>query len=380
VTDPDNASGTANVAIVVGNTAPTVSITTPGSGQLFSYGSAVPFSISVTDPEDGTVDCAKVKMTYVLGHDSHGHQITSVNGCSGTITIPVDGEHDAAANVFAVFDAEYTDKGGLTTHKQHILQPRKRQAEHYTKSSGVTQVSKTQAEGGRTVGDIHNGDWIAFEPYRLDNVTQFSARVSSKGAGGTLEVRAGSAAGTVLGAATVTSTGSWETFVDVTGSIAAPPWGTTTLYLTFTGGSGALFDVDSFTLTPSSGVRTGQIVGLAGKCLDVAAAATADGTKIQLYTCNSTAAQQWTVTPDGPIRAFGKCLDVAGAGTANDTKVQLYGCNSSAGQVWVAQPDGGLRNPNSNKCLDVSGNNPADGRQIVIWDCHTGANQRWILP
>ena len=55
-------------------------------------------------------------MTYVLGHDSHGHQITSQTGCSGSITIPVDGEHDDAANIFAVFDAEYTDAGGLTTH------------------------------------------------------------------------------------------------------------------------------------------------------------------------------------------------------------------------------------------------------------------------
>ena len=61
----------------------------------------MPFSVTVTDPEDGTIDCAKVKMTYVLGHDSHGHQITSQTGCSGSITIPVDGEHDDAANIFA---------------------------------------------------------------------------------------------------------------------------------------------------------------------------------------------------------------------------------------------------------------------------------------
>ena len=40
-------------------------------------------------------------MTYLLGHDSHAHQITSQTGCSGTITIPVDGEHDDAANIFA---------------------------------------------------------------------------------------------------------------------------------------------------------------------------------------------------------------------------------------------------------------------------------------
>ena len=95
----------------VGNTAPTVTVTAPADGQLFTFGDTVPFSITVTDPEDGTIDCTRVKVTYVLGHDSHGHQITSQTGCTGSITIPVDGEHDAAANIFGVFDAEYTDNG-----------------------------------------------------------------------------------------------------------------------------------------------------------------------------------------------------------------------------------------------------------------------------
>ena len=112
VTRPGRPTGTANVTITVGNTAPTVTINSPANGSLFSYGDTVPFTITVTDPEDGTINCARVKMTYVLGHDSHGHQITSQNGCTGSITIPVDGEHDSAANIFAVFDAEYTDARG----------------------------------------------------------------------------------------------------------------------------------------------------------------------------------------------------------------------------------------------------------------------------
>ena len=132
------------------------------------------------------------------------------NGCSGTITIPVDGEHDDAANIFAVFDAEYTDAGGLTTHTQYTLQPRHRQAEHYKTSSGIATFDKAPAEGGKTVGDIENGDWIGFTPYRLGNVTSFTARVSSAGAGGTVQIRAGSPTGTLLGQATVPVTGGWD--------------------------------------------------------------------------------------------------------------------------------------------------------------------------
>ncbi|GAA2526818.1 ThuA domain-containing protein [Winogradskya humida] len=258
VTDAEGLTGTSSVTITVGNTAPTVTVNAPANGALFSYGDTVPFDITVTDPEDDSIDCTKVTMTYVLGHDSHGHQITSQNGCTGEITIPVDGEHDSAANIFAIFDAQYTDSGGLTTHTQHTLQPRHRQAEHYKASSGVDPISKTQAEGGRTVGNVDNGDWVSFEPYRLDTATSFTARVSSGGAGGTLQFRTGSPTGTIIGSATVPVTGSWETFIDVTGPISGAPASTGPLYLTFAGGSGALFDVDSFTL--NSGDEPGVLV------------------------------------------------------------------------------------------------------------------------
>ncbi|MFG1752349.1 carbohydrate-binding protein [Streptosporangium sandarakinum] len=378
VRDPEGATGTASVPITVGNTAPTVTIREPAPGRLTAFGDAVPWSVTVTDPEDGAVDCGKVTMAYVLGHDQHAHQITSQNGCSGTITIPVDGEHDDAANIFPIFDASYTDKGGLTTHAQSILAPRHRQAEHFKTSSGVNLIGKTQAEGGKTVGDINNGDWIAFDPYQLSNATSFTARVSSGGAGGTLQFRTGSPTGPVIGSATVPVTGSWETFTTVGGSITGAPAGTTSLYLTFAGSTtAALFDLDSFTLATGGG--TGPVKGLAGKCLDVAGANPADGTKIQLYTCNNTAAQNWTVS--GPqLKALGKCLDVAGGATTDGTKIQLYTCNNTAAQNWTPQPDGTLKNPQSGKCLDVTGANPADATPVTLWTCTGAPNQKWTLP
>src|SRR5437867_2250831 len=71
---------------------------------------------------------------------------------------------------------------------------------------------------------------------------------------------------------------------------------------------------------------TGAIIGFAGKCLDVVGANSADGTPVQLYDCNGTAAQQWTVGSDGTIRALGKCLDVTGNSTADGAKAQLWSC------------------------------------------------------
>ncbi|MGW2285363.1 PQQ-dependent sugar dehydrogenase [Streptomyces phaeochromogenes] len=254
--DATGRTGSASVRIVVGNTAPKVTLQLPEDGQLFSFGDAVPFKVKVTDPEDGrSIDCAKVKVSFVLGHDSHGHPLTTANGCSGTIQTSADGGHDEDANIFGVFDAEYTDNGGggqeaLTTHDQNVVQPRHRQAEHYGKSEGVTIQTKATAHGGRTVGDINNRDWISFEPYVLSNATKITARISSGGTGGKLEVRAGSPTGRLLGTATVPVTGGWENFQDVTASLTKAPRGTTTLYLVFKGsGTGALYDVDDFTFT-----------------------------------------------------------------------------------------------------------------------------------
>jgi hypothetical protein len=129
--------------------------------------------------------------------------------------------------------------------------------------------------------------------------------------------------------------------------------------------------------SPAS-AASGQITGYGGKCVDVAGANSANGTQVQLYTCNGTSAQQWTVGTDGTIRALGKCLDVAGANSANGTKVQIYDCNGTAAQSWTAAADGTLRA--LGKCLDATGPSSADGTPLQIWDCFASANQKWTLP
>ncbi|MDT5026274.1 MAG: hypothetical protein QOE61_2700 [Micromonosporaceae bacterium] len=78
------------------------------------------------------------------------------------------------------------------------------------------------------------------------------------------------------------------------------------------------------------------MTGYGGKCVDVAAANSANGTAVQLYACNGTAAQQWIAADDGTIRALGKCLDVTSGSTADGAKVQIWDCNGTGAQRWVA--------------------------------------------
>ncbi|MEU4666619.1 ricin-type beta-trefoil lectin domain protein [Amycolatopsis sp. NPDC023774] len=133
------------------------------------------------------------------------------------------------------------------------------------------------------------------------------------------------------------------------------------------------------TTTPPTG-RTGQITGLDGKCLDVAGANSANGTAVDLYDCNGTGAQQWTIGSDGTIRALGKCLDVASASTANGAKVQLYDCNGTGAQQWTANSAHDIVNTAADKCLDVTGNTSVNGTRTQIWTCTGAANQKWTAP
>ncbi|MBZ6091790.1 ThuA domain-containing protein [Streptomyces olivaceus] len=250
-TDPEGNTGNASVRVVVGNTAPTVKIDVPGNGTLAAFGEPVPFKVTVTDPEE-TIDCSKVKVAYSLGHDNHAHELTSETGCEGTLNPPPgDGGHDPNANIYGVVGASYTDGGAngqeaLTGTARTVLQPLHRQAEHFTAQQGVSAVDKTGANGGKTVGDIHDGDWISFSPYKFDGQKKLTVRASSGGSGGYIEVRTGSPDGTLHGSAYIPPTGGWETFQDVDVPLRALPKKTTDLYLVFKGGEGALYDVDDF--------------------------------------------------------------------------------------------------------------------------------------
>ncbi len=131
---------------------------------------------------------------------------------------------------------------------------------------------------------------------------------------------------------------------------------------------------------PGATSRAGEVKGVNGKCLDVDNSQTADGTEVQVWTCNGTGAQQWTLPGDGTVRALGKCLDVSGGGSADGTRIQLWTCNGSGAQTWAPQADGTVRNPQSGKCLDASGGLWNDGTPVHLWTCHTGPNQKWTLP
>jgi cytochrome c len=125
VTDSTGRSAPASVEIVVGNQIPQVRFVQPTPDTPFQFGDTVEYEIEVID--DQPVDCSRVTVHYLLGHDQHSHDISQTTGCTGSLVADV-GDHGGATNLFAVFGAEYEDpgvdgEGSLTGTAEVILRP-----------------------------------------------------------------------------------------------------------------------------------------------------------------------------------------------------------------------------------------------------------------
>ena len=309
VTDESGLTGAASVVVTVGNTAPTVKLELPANGGFFGYGDKVPFKVTVTDPEDASIDCTKVHVEYILGHDNHGHPLSQATGCEGVIETPADEGHGLDANVFGVINASYTDTGAgdvppLPGQDEIDLQPKLKQAEFATNASGTEVVSHDGASGGKRVGGIDNGDWIEFDPINLVGVDGIGYRVSSGGPGGKIEVRAGAPDGEVLQSVDVANTGGFDSYVDLPATPVTNPGGTGKLYLTFSGGEGALFDLDAIQVE-GAGVGGGTVDPACGTPPDEGYRSLFDGTAESLSGFKQSGPGSFTLEADCTIKSTG---------------------------------------------------------------------------
>ncbi|GAA2377831.1 ThuA domain-containing protein [Dactylosporangium salmoneum] len=241
VTDSSGKAASANTTITVGNTSPTVKVNVPTEGGLFAFGDTIPFNVTVTDPQDGQIDCSRVQVTFVLGHDTHGHAESSTTGCSGTLpTFAEDESH--GGNVFGVISASYTDKGGpggipaLTTVTQATIRQKKQEVEWAIDQFGTATAATADVGGGLQRNGIGSGDWIALNgTIDLTNINSLTFRTSGgSGAAGTgaVEVRLDAVDGPVLTTVTIAPTANATTYASQTFPITNPG-GAHRIYLVF---------------------------------------------------------------------------------------------------------------------------------------------------
>jgi hypothetical protein len=136
-----------------------------------------------------------------------------------------------------------------------------------------------------------------------------------------------------------------------------------------------------------------------GKCLEVPAFSTTDGTQLDQWSCNGGTNQLWRpqLNASGNYvfinEHSGQCINVRGYSTSQGAAIQQWPCNwatATNNEIWY--PDLFIGNLNglsyyewaglqSNKCLNVSGDSTANGAKIIQWDCISTASNEWFaLP
>ena len=158
-------------------------------------------------------------------------------------------------------------------------------------------------------------------------------------------------------------------------------------------------------------VGNGQyIISSAMDCsmvLDVSNGVASNGSAVQAYADNGTAAQRWSFSPAKTLRqrldelaaanagalapgtysvasALGSShvLDAAGAGAADGTAAQVYSANGTDAQAWVVEDAGAgyvtVRNAASGLALDVPGANASSGAQLQLWTPNGSWAQKWV--
>ena len=141
--------------------------------------------------------------------------------------------------------------------------------------------------------------------------------------------------------------------------------------------------------------------------LDVSGGVAQNGSAVQAYTDNGTAAQRWSFEPAKTVRErvdelaaanagtvapgtyavrsalSSSCvLDAAGAGTADGTAAQTWSANGTDAQAWLVEDAGAgyvtVRNAASGLALDVPGGSACSGAQLQLWTPNGSWAQRWV--
>lgn len=122
--------------------------------------------------------------------------------------------------------------------------------------------------------------------------------------------------------------------------------------------------------------------------VDIPGGSAADSTAIQLYSGNSSKAQQFTFTrqSDGSYEIVnvnsGKALDVRNGVAENNAIVQQYSRNNSQAQRWFIRDSGAgyyLQSALGNWVLDLSGGNTVDGAAIRLYAPNGTASQLFVV-
>lgn len=176
-----------------------------------------------------------------------------VNGFVGAI--PAN-KNAAKSTDNVLLEANYIDLGvdgipPLAESTKIVVRNRRVDAELANEVHGAQTLKSGNAHGGQFLGAINHGNYARINRVNLDQVAAISARVTSAGAGGRIEVRLDKPDGERVALINVQNNGSWDKWHDVKESLKEAK-GTHDLFMVFTNPlmKSSLMNVDSFYFHP----------------------------------------------------------------------------------------------------------------------------------
>jgi len=139
-------------------------------------------------------------------------------------------------------------------------------------------------------------------------------------------------------------------------------------------------------ITGSSGgggtTGANTIVGAnSGLCLSVTGASTSAGATTDIYTCNSSVSENWTVNSNGTITGnnSGLCLSTSGNSSALKTTADINTCDGDSYESWTVESNGTIVDGASGLCLSVTGAATTVKATADLYTCNGSASENWTV-
>ena len=387
------ASGTTSTGTTLNWTADTA----PANCSISSYtvlkngasiGTATGTSFAVTGLAASTNYSFTVEATDAAGTSGASSAVSVTTSAASGGEGPYPGP--AAAAVPGTVMAENYDTGGQGI--SYNVTSTNGTANTY-RSDGVDLEAATAPATGNDLGWSAAGQWFRYTVnVSTAGTYTVSFLVASPNAVGDAFHISNSSGTNLSGSVAVPATGGYQTWATVKANVTLPA-GQQTLTLSEDAGG---WNIDSMAFASSGGsgpITNGTYVVIPQNAtalrLDDSAASTATGNPIDVYTANSTAAQNWAFSNTGVTPAGYYNLATEGAycltasGTTSGSIAVLDPCAGTSAQAWEAVASGSnyTFHPANNTalCLDVVSAGTASGTLVDVYTCNGTAAQSWAL-
>ena len=118
-----------------------------------------------------------------------------------------------------------------------------------------------------------------------------------------------------------------------------------------------------------------------GLCLSVTGSATSPGAVADIYTCNGSVSENWTVNANGTITGnnSGLCLSVSGNSTALKTTADINTCDGDSSENWTVNAGGTIVNAAAGLCLSVTGSSTSLKATADLYTCNGSVSENWTV-